>query len=89
MNTNKTKFPKPHLPTTQQVLEDIIDRDVVNATETQFAYRDELLTTAYKCYKDFKQLEHDIQKQNELKTNLDSLHEKLNESINNMKKQKK
>lgn len=81
------KYPKPKLPTCQQVLEDIFDSDVVQPSKPTSFQDDELIQTAYNCYVDFTQLEQDMRKHEALHQSFNSLHAKLNESIHNMKKQ--
>ncbi|GBP76711.1 hypothetical protein EVAR_52446_1 [Eumeta japonica] len=81
----------PNLPTTQQILEDIFDSDVMkeNATDGANSVTDneESIGKAYNVFKDLKELETHSAKYDELNEILSSLNQKLIENINNIRKQ--
>lgn len=81
------KFSKPCLPTTQQILEDIIDQNIVSEglTKRQIS-EDSVYENIHLCYNSFQQLESDLLSQKELIDNLSVLKQKLNDNINDIKK---
>lgn len=85
------KHTLPKIPTTQQILEDIFDDDIVQLKDHSMKLHEgnEILLNANTCYKNFKQLQEDVMKQDGLNSKLDELNKKLVENIANMKQQTK
>lgn len=83
------KYTVPNIPTTEQVLEDIFDVEIVQQQDHPIKVTEgnEILLNAHSCYKNFKQLQEDVMKQDGLNSKLDELNHKLVENIANMKKQ--
>lgn len=83
------KYTVPNIPTTQQVLEDIFDNEIVQVKDhpIKLVEGNESLHNAYCSYKNFKQLQEDVMKQDGLNSKLDELNQKLVENITSLKKQ--
>lgn len=83
------KYTLPNIPTTQGVLEDLFDNEILQVKDhpIKLAEGNESLINAHCCFKNFKQLQEDVMKQDGLNSKLDELNQKLVENIANMKKQ--
>ena len=83
------KYTVPKIPTTEGVLEDFFDDEVLQVKDhpIKVAEGNESLIKAHSCFINFKQLQEDVMKQDGLNSKLDELNQKLAENIENLKKQ--
>lgn len=83
------KYTVPNIPTTEGVLEDLFDDEVLQVKDHPIkeAEGNESLINAHSCFINFKQLQEDVMKQDGLNSKLDELNQKLAENIETLKKQ--
>lgn len=84
------KYVVPNLPTSQNVLDDISDSNLLQSNkELKIIKMEDLLQDVYRCYCNINNLKKDIVQQNVLNTKLDDLNKELVHNIENMKKQQR
>lgn len=83
------KYTVPNIPSTQGVIEDLFDDEILQVKDhpIKVAEGNETLLNAHSCFKNFKQLQEDVMKQDGLNSKLDELNQKLVENIANLKQQ--
>lgn len=82
------KYPRPSLPTMQQILDDIHEPKVIKEgmTKKVLKYATDSETT---CYDAIKELEHNLSTQKDLFENIDMLKQKLVENVEIVRKRHK
>lgn len=83
------KYSVPNLPTSQHILEDLSNIDIVHLNYQLKLPLEDILQNAYTCYRNCKKLEEDLKEQSVINTQLEELNKKLIQSMSSMKKQSK